>query len=222
MKQNLLKIITIICFITCTFGCGKIPDSLREDEKNYMQMIEEEFSGIDFNILNDEKVQGNFTYEFKTNEVDVHIIDAELKEDSTFKFRICTGFSETATFTVEYDSKTNYKNILNHNNLIANFQNGKHITLKSETYTQKYYSDKCDMNYYKDTLVFNRNSSIEEIAQELASYDGVNISNIDFEYGNVNYCLNIYNDRTYENYVEAITKSIEDYNNTESNFKFCN
>lgn len=222
MRKNLLKIIIIFLFMSIISGCGKIPDSLREDEKNYKQMLEERFKedGIEFNIINDKKAKGIFTYEFKENDVDVHIIDVELKDDPTFKFRICTGFSEVPTFKVEYDHRTNYNDIIAHKNLEANFQNSKHINLSNEMYTKTYYSKECAIDHYKNTLIFNENSSVEEIAQELASYEGVYASAIHFEYGDVSSCLNIYNRDTYEHYVKAINDAIEDYNDDGST-SFC-
>ncbi len=60
-------------------------------------------------------VKGSLLYEFKENEYDVHIIDAELKDDPTFKFKICTGFSEVPTFKIEYDLRTNYFNVEEYN-----------------------------------------------------------------------------------------------------------
>jgi len=75
--------------------------------KKFMKFITFIIIGVVDNIINDRKVQGNFVYEFKNNEVDVHIIDAELKNDPTFKFKIWTGFSEGTSFKVVYDYKTN-------------------------------------------------------------------------------------------------------------------
>lgn len=193
-------------------GCGEIPDSLREDEKNYMQIIEKGFSKTEYNIISDKKVQGTFRYKFKDNKVDVHIIDAELKNDPTFKFRICTGFSEVPTLSIEYGYKSNFGNIRQHNHLVANSQNRKHITLKSENITQTHYSKECVVDYYKDTLIFDKNSSVEEIAQELYSYGGF-YGTIDIQYGDVKGCLsNYYDTDTVEDLVNSINGLIEHYN----------
>lgn len=210
--KNLLKIFIIVLFMSFISGCGEIPESAREEEKNYKQMLEKAFDGIEYNIISEKTVQEIFIYEFKDNEFDVHIIDAELKDDPNFKFRICTGFSEVPTFKIVYDYATNYRNIRIHNDYVTNFQNAKHITLNNETYTRTPYSEECAINYYKNALIFDENSSVEEIAQELVSYDGIS-ETTHFEYGNVvDACLSIDKENTYEHYVWAINNIIEDYN----------
>lgn len=219
--KNLLKIFIIVLFMSFISGCGEIPESAREEEKNYKQMLEKAFDGIEYNVISEKTVQGIFTYEFKDNEVDVHIIDAELKDDPNFKFRICTGFSEVPTFKIVYDYATNYRNIHIHNDYVTNFQNAKHITLNNETYTRTPYSEECAINYYKNVLIFDENSSVEEIAQELASYDGIYETTTHFEYGNVaDACLSIDKKNTYEHYVWAINALIEDYNE-DGQISFC-
>jgi len=82
-----------------------------------------------------------------------------------------------------------------------------------------YYTEECNINYYKDTLIFNVNSSVEEIAKELASYDI--FGNINFKCDNVNHCINTYANRTYQSYAIAINNSIDDYNDLEKKQLYC-
>ena len=100
--------------------------------------------------------------DFQEQDTTEHIIDATLKDDPSFSFRICTGFSEVPTFRIVYDFETNYKNFATHRDWTNYLQNNDTITLKSQLTTQKHYS-KCTMDVYDDQLVFNSSKSVEEI-----------------------------------------------------------
>lgn len=225
MKKNILKITLLIMLASITAGCGEIPEEAREDEKNYKEMIEKDFSYLyskEFTIINDETVKSTFTSFGNVESVDEHIIDAVLKDDPTFSFRICTGFSEVPTFKVVYDYKTNYKNLKIHKLWNEILKNNGVIKLNSQKSSQTLYSS-CTVDIYNDYLIFNSSSTVEEIATALYNLDlqDVYVGDTDFVYGNIDYCISIDKDYSIDTYINNINKAIEKAQNDDEEYRFC-
>lgn len=67
--------------------------------------------------------------------------------------------------------------------MVSDFQNSNHVTISNDVVILTYYSDKCKMEFHKNILIFDENSSVEEIAQELTAYNGS--TKRSFEYGDI-------------------------------------